>query len=564
MTTTVEQTPEGIIYKPARVVDVPNVDLITLLFESEECRAPADKVIHADAAEPSYNLTKGRLLQQSKKAAHVFRSQFGVGANGPNKDVVFTIATGHFMIPLMFYGAIIADGIFSSTNPSATVDEFAYQLKQTDAKVVVCRPDTKETALAAARKVGIPERHVLLFGGTRDLELHEAASGAVVPISNQELEWRRITDPVELEKSVICLLFSSGTTGLPKAMPLSHRNSVASCALTVKPLREYNAQHGPAGHEYRSLAHLPAAHIAGVQGYLVNVCYLAGTCFWMPRFDFPRFCEYARRYRVTHMFTVPPIYLLIAKSPLVKDHFDTWIEATSGAAPMGSDLQIETARKIGKGAVAMMQTWGLSETCGSITVTPMELVHEAPSGSVGALIPSCYAKLVDDEEKDVKPGEPGEIWVKGPVVTQGYWRNDKATKDSFRDGWFCTGDIGVFKDGWFYIVDRKKELIKYKGNQVAPAELEAVLLSNPKILDAAVIGVPGEGTEVPRAYVVANPKQISGKEIAEWFSKQGLARYKQLRGGVVFLDAIPKSPSGKILRKELRDMAKKESVSAKI
>ncbi|KAI1275666.1 acetyl-CoA synthetase-like protein [Xylaria sp. FL0933] len=564
MASTVERKANGeIIYKPAKILDVPNVDLMTLLFESETCRIPADTIIHADAAEPTHNLTKARLLQLSKKAAHVFRHQYGIGTNGPNKDVVFNISTGNFMIPVMFYATITAGGIFSSISPAATPDEFAYQLRQTEAKVIVCTPDVKDTALAAAEKVGLAPRNVLIYGGPKDLELREAASGAKVPISNQELEWRRITDPVELENSIICVLFSSGTTGLPKAMRISHQNSVAHCALNVEIEKQYNAKTNP-GYKYISLAHLPAAHIAGVQSYLVNNCYLGGTCYWMRRFDFPKFCEYAKKYKITNMFTVPPIFLLIAKSPLVKDHFDTWTGALSGAAPMGHDLQLETGRKLGKGATLVRQVWGLSETTGTFTVTPPDLAHVVPAGSVGSLVASCYARIVDDDEKDVEPGQPGEIWAKGPVVTKGYWKNDKANRESFKDGWFRTGDIALFKDGFFYIVDRKKELIKYKGNQVAPAELEAVLLSHPKILDAAVIGVPGEGTEVPRAYVVANRKEISGEEIVEWFSQQGLSRYKNLRGGVVFLDAIPKSPSGKILRRNLRDMAKKEMPTAKI
>ncbi|KAI0869153.1 acetyl-CoA synthetase-like protein [Hypoxylon argillaceum] len=565
MTTTFERRANGeIIYGPDDTLDIPNVDVMTLLFEHEISRVPLDTIIHADAAEPSHNLTKAKLLQQSKRVANVLRYQYGIGADGPNKDVVFNMSTGNLMIPVVFYATVIAGGIFSSINPSATPDEFAYQLRQTDAKVMVCTPDVKETALAAAEKVGLAPRKVLVFGGTRDFELQEAASGAKVPISNQELEWRRITDPVELANSVICLLFSSGTTGLPKAMPVSHRNTVAACTLTLEPGKKYDKTNRAPGRKYISIAHLPAAHIAGVQSYLVNNCYLGGTCYWMQKFDFPKFCEYAKKYKITHMFTVPPIFLLIAKSPLVTDHFASWDDAISGAAPMGHDLQVEVSKKLGGGTTLMRQTWGMSETTGSVAVIPPQLTHVAPPGSVGSLIPNCYIRIVDDNEKDVEPGEPGEIWVKGEVVTKGYWNNDKANKESFRGEWFCTGDIAVFKDGYFFIVDRKKELIKYKGNQVAPAELEDVLLSHPKITDAAVIGVQGEGTEVPRAYVVANEKEISAQEIVEWFSKQGLSRYKNLRGGVVFLNAIPKSPSGKILRKNLRDLAKKETPRAKL
>ncbi|KAH9884684.1 hypothetical protein F4778DRAFT_799921 [Xylariomycetidae sp. FL2044] len=575
MASTVEKTPEGIIYAPSRNLEVPDLDLMTLLFgedlgrdtgdqrESDMCPVAEDKPIHIDAAEPSDHFSKARLRTWSRKVAHVFRHQYGVGAAGPNRDVAMMIAGGHFMIPLLFYGAIMADGIFSSTSPSATVDEFAYQLKQTEPKVIVCLPETKDVALAAAAKTGLPARNVLVFGGTRDLEFHEAAGGARVPISNQELDWRRITDPKALDDSVICLLFSSGTTGLPKAMRLSHRNSVAATVLTMEPLREFNKTQRPPDFDCISLAHLPPAHIAGVQGYLANVLYMGGACYWMRKFDFPKFCEYVQKYRVTSMFSVPPIYLLIAKSPLVKDQLETWVDVIGGAAPMGHELEAEASRKLGG---RVRQTWGLSETSGSFTVVPLELADQAPPGSVGTLVANCYARIVDDDDKDVEPGTPGEIWAKGPIyVTQlAHWNNDDANKEAFKNGWFCTGDIGLFKDGWFFIVDRKKELIKYKGMQVAPAELEAVLLSHPKIIDAAVIGVPGGGTEVPRAYVVANPKQISAKDIVEWFSKQGLAHYKQLRGGVVFIEAIPKSPSGKILRKTLRDMAKKEEVAPKL
>lgn len=149
------------------------------------------------------------------------------------------------------------------------------------------------------------------------------------------------------------------------------------------------------------------------------------------------------------------------------------------------------------------------------------------------------------------------------MITKGYWSNPKSTKETFtQDGkWFKTGDIGVFRDAMFYIVDRKKELIKYKGLQVAPAELEALLLSHDQILDAAVIGVldpSGSGNELPRAYVVADAKKIGAEQIKE-FVKQNLAQHKQLRGGCIFLDVIPKSPSGKILRRELRDLAKREA-----
>ncbi|KAM0807046.1 hypothetical protein AB5N19_07385 [Seiridium cardinale] len=557
-----ETTSEGIVYRPSREMAVPDLDVLTLLFESKHCYKPDDTILHADARDPSNNISKGRLRQELRKLAHVLRNQYGIGASGPSKDVVFAISTGHFLLPLMFYGTVAAEGIFSSTSPGSTADELAFQLKQTTPKIILCNPDTQNVAIAAAKKVGFPLSKIIAYKGERALELYEAVSGAKVPISNQELHWRRITDPDELSRSVVCLLFSSGTTGLPKAMKLSHRNLVAEAMLLLEPVKEYNATHRPKDFEYIGLAHLPVAHIAGVQGYLVNSAYMGGTLYWMQRFDFVKFCEYYKTYKVTSGFSVPPVYLLISKSPLVTDQFDTWVDAVTGAAPMGEDLQTEVSKKLGRGATRLRQTWGLSETTGSITVVPPDHTDLAP-GTVGGLIPSHYAKLVDDDGKDVEPGQEGEVLVKGPVVIQGYWNNTKADAEAFKNGWFSTGDVGVFRDGWLYIVDRKKELIKYKGTQVAPAELEAVLLSHPKVLDAAVIGVPGDGTELPRAYVVADPKQISAEEIKDFVAKQ-VAKYKQLRGGVVFVPAIPKSPSGKILRKDLRVLAKKEEQPSKL
>lgn len=307
---------------------------------------------------------------------------------------------------------------------------------------------------------------------------------------------------------------------------------------------------------YRTIAHLPTAHIAGIQGYLINPFYMGGPVYWMPRFSWPEFLVYNKKYRITFFFTVPPIYLLIAKSPEVTDQFQSLEIAISGAAPLGKDLQHAASAKLGPKCF-ISQTWGLSETTGSATVMPYGMDDD--TGSVSPLIPNMIARIVDDDGNDVEPGKPGEVWVKGPIVCKGYHKNDAADAESFTDSWFHTGDIAEFRNGLFYIVDRKKELIKYKGLQVAPAELEALLLSHPDILDAAVIGVETEdGTnEVPRAYVVADQKKISGEQIAE-FVKKNVSGHKQLRGGVVFLDAIPKSPSGKILRKDLRVLAKRE------
>lgn len=339
-------------------------------------------------------------------------------------------------------------------------------------------------------------------------------------------------------------------------MKLSHRNVVAEAVIPGDMFKSWIASSNP-NFEYRTLAHLPTAHIAGIQGYLINPFYMGGPVYWMPRFSFPEFLAYNKKYRITFFFTVPPIYLLIAKSPEVTDQFKTLEIAVSGAAPLGKDLQHAASAKLGGPDCFISQTWGLSETTGSATVMPFGMTDD--TGSVSPLIPNMLARIVDDEGKDVEPGKPGEVLVKGPVVCKGYHKNEAANAEAFTGEWFHTGDVAEFRNGLFYIVDRKKELIKYKGLQVAPAELEALLVNHPDILDAAVIGVETEDghNEVPRAYVVAGTKKISDKKIMRYV-RETVAGHKQLRGGVVFVDAIPKSASGKILRKDLRVRARRE------
>lgn len=206
--------------------------------------------------------------------------------------------------------------------------------------------------------------------------------------------------------------------------------------------------------EYRTLAHLPTAHIAGIQGYLINPFYMGGPVYWMPRFDFNQFLAYNAKYKITFFFTVPPIYLLIAKSPLVTDQFKTLEIAISGAAPLGKDLQHAASAKLGGPECFISQTWGLSETTGSATVMPMGMNDD--TGSVSPLIPNMLARIVDDDGKDVEPGKPGEVLVTGPVVCKGYFENEAANAEAFTNEWFHTGDIAEFRNGLFYIVDRKK------------------------------------------------------------------------------------------------------------
>ena len=273
---------------------------------------------------------------------------------------------------------------------------------------------------------------------------------------HESLDWQVITDEKELADSVICLLYSSGTTGVPKGVNLSHTNLVSEALIPQYMMREYmnrqKRKDSSFDFQYRTLAHLPAAHIAGCQGYFVNPAVAGGPVFWMPKFDFPKFLEYNKEHKITTFFTVPPIYLLVAKSPAVTDQFKTLVHAITGAAPMGKELMAQAEAKLG---CSISQTWGLSETTGSVTAMPWD--EHDDTGCVSPLLPNVRMKIVDDDENDVAEGEEGEFIMKGPMVTNGYWDNENSTRDTFtKDGWFKTGDVGLVRDHKFYIVDRKK------------------------------------------------------------------------------------------------------------
>lgn len=287
------------------------------------------------------------------------------------------------------------------------------------------------------------------------------------------------------------------------------------------------------------------------------------TLIVMPKFDLEKFCTHIQDHRITFAYVVPPIVLLLGKSPVV-DKYDlsTMRMMNSGAAPLTRELVDAVYKRL---KIPIKQGYGLSETSPTTHTQPWH-TWQTHVGSVGTLLPNQTAKYMSAEEKEVPIGETGELWLKGPNVFLGYLNNEEGTKNALtEDGYFKTGDVGhQDKDGNFYITDRVKELIKYKGFQVPPAELEGILIAHEHVDDVAVIGVEDkeQATEVPRAYVVPK-KGVEGsphteKGIVEWMNSK-VASHKKLRGGVRFVDEVPKSASGKILRRVLKEQSKEEA-----
>ena len=289
----------------------------------------------------------------------------------------------------------------------------------------------------------------------------------------------------------------------------------------------------------------------------------------MRRFELESWMRNIERFQITEANMVPPMVIQVINSPLTERYSlnsirNSWV----GAAPLAAEPQARYKALL-RPDTPFNQVWGMSET--SCIATMLHYPEHDPTGSVGRFLPNLDAKLVDDEGRDITDFDvAGELCVRGPLIVKGYFNNPEANRLAWDDdGYFHTGDIAIRKreNGLWYIVDRKKELIKVRGFQVAPAELEGVLLSHPDISDAAVIGViagsmgvkAGEqGSELPRAYVVVKEGSWLTEADIQAYMRERLAGYKQLVGGVRFVEAIPKNASGKILKKDLKEMAKKE------
>lgn len=433
--------------------------IILICIDSEHSVALDETVLHADAANPENKVTKAELLVVLQNIAHGLRHKYGVGSNGPDKDVVTVISYGQMLVPAVFFGVIAAGGVYSAASPSSTVSELVRQVKTGKSNLIICGAEHVDVARKAAAECGLPKENVLLLDSTyRNWKL-ESVDGKINAMSRQKLKWRKIFDPEKLKKSLICILWSSGTTGLPKGVMLSHQNFVAETFLVPLSGREWAAKEMEKGDfepkEYNTLAHLPISHIAGISGYLVFPMYSGGTVYWMRKYDWNAMLGYLKRYKITAFYTVPSIWLRISKSPEITDHFKYVEGASTGAAPMDSELQKTANKRIGDGqSVYVGQTWGLSETTGAVTA-PVK-GNEDNTGSIGYILPEVDLRLVDEEFKDVQEGQEGELLVRSPLVTQGYFDNEKATRESFHGEWFCTGDIGVVRNGKLYVVDRKK------------------------------------------------------------------------------------------------------------
>jgi acyl-CoA synthetase (AMP-forming)/AMP-acid ligase II len=431
---------------------------------------------------------------------------------------------------VVFHSVAYAGATLTTINPTYTAPEVTHQLKDSGASILITIPAF--LAIAEAAVPGTKVAEIVVIGDAPGKRGLENLMG--VPLTAQV--------PVDLDRHVLVLPYSSGTTGLPKGVMLSHRNMVVNVDQTLALL---DFQPGET-----TVAFLPFFHIYGMN-VLMN-SFLAGGAglVTLPRFDLEAVLRHIQTHRVQKLLIAPPVAIALAKHPMV-DQFDlsSLQIVVSAAAPLGAEVAETVSRRIG---CRVIQGYGMTELSPLSHAVP----HRSPRpGAVGISAPSTLTRIVSPATgRDCGHGEEGEVWVQGPQVMIGYHNQPDATASTMADGWLKTGDLGVVDgDGYLFIRDRLKELIKVKGFQVAPAEVEALLLGIPGISDAAVIGVPDdEAGELPMAFVVRTPGSDLTAEAIRAGLRDYLVSYK-VPQRVEFIDAIPKSAAGKILRRLLRD-----------
>jgi acyl-CoA synthetase (AMP-forming)/AMP-acid ligase II len=527
-------------------VEIPNSDVYKYVFGGID-DTEMSRIALVDATTGAQTSYRELLKAIDAFAGGLAERRVGVG------DVVGLLAPNSTAFVVAFHGILRAGATATSINALFTPNDIAKQLTDSHARMLITAAHLLDGAERAAAEVGLSDADIVVLDGPR---LEHNASGKH-PHAADLLAAARPAPHVDFDPAthLAVLPYSSGTTGDPKGVMLTHRNLVANVA-QIQPIQPITA------HDI-VLAVIPFFHIYGMTALLNSALHTRSRLVIMSAFDLNEFLATIEAHQCTVAFVAPPVVVALANHPLVDSYDLSSLRIMmSGAAPLDGAVGHAAAERLG---CRIVQGYGMSELSPVSHCIPSDggqqaLGKTAPLSSCGWTVPNAQSKIVDPET-GAEIGIPirgrsanGELWFKGPNVMAGYLSNEQSTAQTIdAEGFLHTGDLAcVDADGCVYIVDRLKELIKYKGHQVPPAELEALLLSHQSIADAAVIGVPDElGQEIPKAFVV----QQSGEELTEAevmdYVATRVAPYKKVRR-VEFIDAVPRSPAGKILRRDLK------------
>ncbi|GAA4397027.1 4-coumarate--CoA ligase family protein [Tsukamurella soli] len=512
-------------------VDIPDVGVYDYLFAGLR----PDELIAVAIIDGERSLTYGEL----QAAVNAFAGALAALGVTPG-DVVALHAPNGIGFAVAFHGILRAGATVTTVNALYSPHEIANQLRDSRASAYITISSLLPAALAGTEEAGLSTDAFIVLDAVEGYPSLTELLAAGEPAPQVDL------DP---KTHLAVLPYSSGTTGLPKGVMLTHTNLVANIAQCTPALK--------VSPDDAVIAVLPFFHIYGMNVLLNLTLRNRGTLVTLPKFDLVEFLTTIRDRRITYAFIAPPVAVALAKHPIV-DSYDlsSLRVVVSGAAPLDETLGEALVQRLG---IRLLQGFGMTELSPVSHVTPFDDPHVSV-GSIGTAIPNIEFKIVDPDTGDEitwtpgEPSAPGEMLVRGPNVMQGYLGNPEATTSTIEpDGFLHTGDIVVVgPQGEAYVVDRLKELIKYKGYQVPPAELEAVLLTHPAIADAAVVAHPDEEAgELPRAFVVLqHGASLSAAEVIDYVADR-VAPHKKVRI-VDFIDTVPKSVSGKILRKDLK------------
>ncbi|NLG55207.1 MAG: 4-coumarate--CoA ligase family protein [Rhodococcus sp.] len=520
---------------PLPDVSIPETSVYEYLFGSLT-DADRDRPALVDGATGAITTYGGLVAQVDGVAGALAARGIGFG------DVVGLHSPNVPAFAAVFHGILRSGASATTINALYTAQDIAKQLADSKAKALFTVSPLLPQAKAAAAQVGIPDELVIVLDGA---ERHPSLRDLLTEgVPAPQISF----DPAT---HVAVLPYSSGTTGRPKGVMLTHRNLVANVAQIQSPMAISS--------DDKVLALLPFFHIYGMTVLLNAALHERASLVTMPKFDLVEFLRIISENKCSYVFIAPPVAVALAKHPLVDQYDLSSVRVVfSGAAPLDETLGGAVAQRLG---CSVRQGYGMSEMSPVSHVIPFD-GDDVPLDSVGYTVANMECKLVDAASgaeiavPSEGVSEPGELWCKGPNIMLGYLGNAQATMETLDgDGFLHTGDIAtVSANGVVTIVDRLKELIKYKGYQVPPAELEALLLSHPQIADAAVIGVrDDEGEEVPKAFVVKQPDVDLDEDAVIAFVADRVSPHKKVRV-VEFIDAVPKSAAGKILRKDLRAM----------